>query len=184
MTGRTAHPCYPSPPTPANITPRHAIHRVPRSAATPTRRRAGTAWDDRDDGVVDRAIARPFSAAPLRIVTGENRISAPCGRIGLILGAYLLADVGVDLRGRQVHVSEQRLDIHELGAGLEEARRSGGDRLPGQTDLRMNPFPLLQEGDHLEKVAGLWVALGPQHPHQALGWPPGLLAQPRSRSWR
>ena len=32
----------------------------------------------------------------------------------------ILTDVGVDLRGREIHVPEQRLDVHELGAGLEQ----------------------------------------------------------------
>jgi hypothetical protein len=31
----------------------------------------------------------------------------------------------VDLRGRQVHVPQQYLDVHELGAGLQEPGRIG-----------------------------------------------------------
>jgi hypothetical protein len=33
----------------------------------------------------------------------------------------ILAHMRVDLRRRQVHVPKQRLDVHELGAGFEEA---------------------------------------------------------------
>ena len=51
-------------------------------------------------------------------------------------------------------MSEEDLNVHELGTGLEALSRSGGDRLPGQTDLRMNPFALLQEGDHQEIQQG------------------------------
>jgi hypothetical protein len=37
----------------------------------------------------------------------------------------ILTDMRVDQRRRQVHVPEQRLDVHELGAGLEEPGRIG-----------------------------------------------------------
>jgi hypothetical protein len=50
-------------------------------------------------------------------------------------------------------------------------------RLPGQVDLYMNAFTLLKMSDHIKQVARLWVAPRPQHPHEALGRPAGLLAQ-------
>jgi hypothetical protein len=59
-----------------------------------------------------------------------------------------------------------RQSLATTPTSLEEPhRRGGGDRLPRQTDPRVNPFALLQESDHLEQVAGLWVALGPHDPN-------------------
>jgi hypothetical protein len=61
----------------------------------------------------------------------------------------VLAHMRVDLRGRQVHMPQEHLDIHELGAGLQEsscvgmAELMGGDLLidacPGNGATQVRP---------------------------------------------
>jgi hypothetical protein len=47
----------------------------------------------------------------------------------------------VNLRGGQVHVPEQGLDVHELGAGLQEPGRVGMPKLM-RRDLLVDASPL------------------------------------------
>jgi hypothetical protein len=58
-----------------------------------------------------------------------------------------------------------------VGGGRDRAQATGPG---GSLHERLHAFEM---SDHIKQVARLWVAPRPQHPHEALGRPAGLLAQ-------